>query len=56
MQCELLRGADHSTFAIMDNNGASSITLNSGGAKSKPDLSIVRIGPGAEIQRMFRAP
>ena len=49
-------GADHATIALMDNNGASSITLNSGGAKSPPDLSIVRVGPGTKVQRMFRAP
>jgi hypothetical protein len=49
-------GADHATIALMDNNGASSITLNSGGAKSEPDLSIVRVGPGSRVQRMFRAP
>ena len=39
-------GADHATISLMDNNGASSITLNSGGAKSAPDLSIVKVGPG----------
>lgn len=49
-------GADHATLALMDNNGASSITLNSGGAQSKPDLSIVRIGRGAKVERLFRAP
>ena len=49
-------GADHSTVSLMDNNGASSITLNSGGAKSTPDLSIVQVGPGTRVQRMFRAP
>ena len=49
-------GADHATIALMDNNGASSITLNSGGAKSAPDLSIVKVGPGTKVQRMFRAP
>jgi hypothetical protein len=49
-------GDDHATIALMDNNGASSITLNSGGAKSAPDLSMVKVGPGTRIQRMFRAP
>jgi hypothetical protein len=48
--------ADHSTMALLDNNGASSITLNSGGAKSSPDLSIVKVGPGTRVQRMFRVP
>ena len=49
--------ADHSTIALMDNNGASSITLNSGGANNNPDLSIVKVGPGGRsVQRMFRAP
>jgi hypothetical protein len=48
--------ADHSTVALSDNNGSSSITLNSGGAKSDPDLSIVRVGSGTKVQRMFRAP
>ncbi len=49
-------GDDHATLGLFDNNGASSITLNSGGAKSGPDLSIVRVGPGAKVQRMFRVP
>ena len=49
-------GADHATMALMDNNGASSITLNSGGAEGGPDLSIVRVGPGTQVQRMFRVP
>jgi hypothetical protein len=52
----LFAGADHSTFAMMDNNGSSSITLNSGGVKSKPDLSIVRVNPGPKVERLFRAP
>ncbi len=49
-------GADHATMALMDNNGASSITLNSGGAEGGPDLSIVKVGPGTQVQRMFRVP
>jgi hypothetical protein len=49
-------GADHSTIALMDNNGASSITINSGGAQSQPDISIVRVSPGPKVQRLFRAP
>jgi hypothetical protein len=52
----LFAGADHSTFAMMDYNGASSITLNSGGVKSKPDLSMVRVNPGPKVERLFRAP
>ncbi len=52
----LFSAADHATFAMMDYNGSSSITLNSGGVKSKPDLSIVRINPGPKIERLFRAP
>ena len=49
-------GADHATLALMDHQGASSITLNSGTAKSPPDLSIVRVVPGPKVQRLFRAP
>jgi hypothetical protein len=49
-------GADHATMALMDNNGASSITLNSSGAEGGPDLSIVRVGPGTQVQRLFRVP
>lgn len=48
--------ADHATFALMDNNGASSITLNSGGASTQPDLSMVKVGPGRQVKRLFRAP
>jgi hypothetical protein len=48
--------ADHATIALMDNNGASSITLNSGGASTAPDISMVRVGPGRKVQRLFRAP
>jgi hypothetical protein len=36
--------ADHATLALMDQNGASSIILNSGTAQSPPDLSMVRVG------------
>jgi hypothetical protein len=49
-------GADHSTIALSDQNGSSSITINSGGAKSQPDISIVRVSPGPRLQRLFRAP
>jgi hypothetical protein len=49
-------GDDHATIALMDNKGATSITINSGGAESTPDLSIVKVGPGTRVQRMFRAP
>jgi hypothetical protein len=48
--------ADHATLALMDQNGSSSITLNSGTAKSAPDLSVIQIGPGGKVKRLFRAP
>ncbi len=51
-----LTGADHSTIALSDQNGSSSITINSGGAKSPPDISVVRVSPGPRVQRLFRAP
>ncbi len=47
---------DHATLALMDNNGASSITLNSGGATNAPDISMVKVGPGRQVKRLFRAP
>jgi hypothetical protein len=47
---------DHATLALMDNTGSSSITLNSGGASSAPDISMVKVGPGAQVKRLFRAP
>lgn len=49
-------GDDHATLAISDNNGASSITINGGGANNAPDISMVRVGPGRQVQRLFRAP
>ncbi len=49
-------GADHSTIALTDQNGSSSVTINSGGAKSQPDISVVRVSPGPRVQRLFRAP
>jgi hypothetical protein len=49
-------GADHATLAIMDNNGSSSITINGGGANNAPDISMVKVGPGRQVQRLFRAP
>ena len=48
--------ADHATLALTDQNGASSITLNSGTAQNPPDLSMVKVGPGQQVQRLFRAP
>lgn len=48
--------SDHATLAMMDNNGASSLSLNSGGATSNPDISMVKVGPGRQVKRLFRAP
>ncbi len=48
--------ADHSTIALMDQNGASSITLNSGTAKAQPNISMVRVEPGGRAKRLFQAP
>jgi hypothetical protein len=48
--------ADHATLALSDNNGSSSVTVNSGGAETNPDLSMVKISPGPQIKRLFRAP
>ncbi len=48
--------ADHATLALSDNNGASSVTINSGGANSNPDISMVKVNPGPKVKRLFRAP
>lgn len=47
---------DHATLALSDQNGSSSVTLNSGTAEFPPDISMVRVGPGRQVQRLFRAP
>ena len=55
-QASYFTTADHSTIALLDQNGSSSVTINSGGAKNQPDISLVKVGPGPQVQRLFRAP
>lgn len=52
----LFTTGDHMTFALSDNNGSSSITINGGGPRNAPDLSMIRVGDGSRVQRLFRAP
>ena len=55
-KAKFFTSSDHATLALSDQNGSRSLTLNSSTAQSPPDISLVRVGPGAQVNRLFRAP
>jgi hypothetical protein len=55
-QCDVLHALRPRDLALSDQNGSSSLALNSRTAKSPPDISLVRVGPGTQVKWLFRAP